>query len=206
MQIEIPDDLCEDFQRLVVSRLFETTLSEYVQWLMRRQMGQYNLPEFADKDKLTGCHTWSQLDADLTHRLLSASFYKSRTLRFMCYDISSFKKYNDTYGMHVGNQLLNIVADALRKAYPDEAIYRVGGDKFIVFLDAAESQKVELPEGIALKYSRVKIVLPAGRSWSSEDGGAVRLCLFRGLSEARIEGRLLTYSGEQLPLAALREI
>lgn len=205
MQIEVPDDLYEEFQQLVVSRLFETTLSEYVQWLMRRQMGQYNLPEFADKDKLTGCHTWRQLDTDLTHRLKSVRFYKPNTLRFMCYDISGFKKYNETHGMHMGDHLLNDVADALRKAYPGEAIYRVGGDKFIVFL-GAESQTVELPEGIALKYSRVKIVLPAGRSWFAEDNGAVRLCLFRGLSEARLEGSLLTYSGEQLPLAALRQV
>ena len=206
MQIEIPDDLCKDFQRLVEARAFEMTLSEYVQRLIRREMGQYNLPDFADKDKLTGCHTPYQLEADLTHWLSYWVFHTSRTLHFMCYDISGFKKYNDTYGFGAGDQLLNKVANALREAYPGELIYRVGGDKFIVFLSDAESPKLQLPKGIALKHSQVKIVLPRERRWSREDGGAVRLCLYRGLSEARVGGMMLTYNGEQLHLAALRQI
>ena len=200
MQIEIPDDIYEEFQRLVIDRAFETTPAEYAQNLIRRELGQYNLLQFAEKDKLTDCQTRRQLDADLRHRLSSPGYCNTLTLNFMCYNISGFKKYNDTHGFSAGDKLLIQVADTLHKTHPNEPVYRVEGDSFIVISDA-ENPNIQSVEDVSLRTALVRITLPKGRGWRIEDNGAVQLYLYRGLSEAQLGGYNLTYNGERLPLA-----
>jgi len=51
-------------------------------------------------------------------------------------DINNFKKYNDFYGHHFGDQILKRVADALLKVKrASDNLYRVGGDEFVFIAD-----------------------------------------------------------------------
>lgn len=47
-------------------------------------------------------------------------------------DINSFKAVNDTYGHSVGDDVLKIFSDILLRYFPREALYRYGGDEFLI--------------------------------------------------------------------------
>ncbi len=49
-------------------------------------------------------------------------------------DIDDFKKYNDTYGHLVGDEVLSSVAASITKMFPDDGAYRYGGDEFLIIL------------------------------------------------------------------------
>lgn len=74
-------------------------------------------------------------------------------------DIDFFKKVNDTYGHHVGDQVIRAVADELLgRARESDVVCRWGGEEFCLFLNhvdgkAAEKVLNEVRENI----SRIKI-------------------------------------------------
>lgn len=191
MQLEIPDDLYEEFRLLVAKRTFETTLDEYAQSLIRRELGLHDLPKFAERDKLTGCHTRRQFEADFIAHLAAGIYNKASVTRFLCADIKGLKKQCETYGIPSGDQMIRDAAAVLRLAYPDVPVYRVGGDEFIVMLGVGESQELKTPDGIALKHSLVEVLLPS--HWVSlfKMQGMIYLHLDYGLSDARLEGNLI---------------
>ncbi|MBV1786477.1 GGDEF domain-containing protein [Marinobacterium sp. D7] len=59
-------------------------------------------------------------------------------------DIDHFKKFNDTYGHDVGDQVLRMVATQLRKVQAGGTLFRYGGEEFtIVFSGRREEEVVE---------------------------------------------------------------
>ena len=54
------------------------------------------------------------------------------TIAFVCFDLDRLKKINDQFGHPAGDFAIRLVADAIRKAAPKEAIMaRMGGDEFL---------------------------------------------------------------------------
>ena len=75
-------------------------------------------------------------------RLLREAFFgmtgiqPEQNLSAVMLDLNGLKLANDTYGHEAGDELINIAADCMRKAfYVTDRIYRIGGDEFAVILD-----------------------------------------------------------------------
>lgn len=64
-------------------------------------------------------------------------------------DIDHFKKFNDTYGHDVGDQVLKMVASQMRQAASGSTVYRYGGEEFtIVFKGMDEVKAIEIAEKV----------------------------------------------------------
>jgi diguanylate cyclase len=101
----------------------------------------------ARTDSLTGLPNRRALDDELSRRM--AAYRRQGTpLGMLLVDVDRFKRVNDTYGHHVGDQVLKVVAESLRQAVRDcDLLARYGGEEFAVlvaggtqeeFMNAAE--------------------------------------------------------------------
>lgn len=79
---------------------------------------------------------------DFTTGLLNRNSYK-QTLEelhlddnqpFACIfiDVNGLHEMNNTYGHEYGDQMLIFVADTLKKVFPEDEVFRIGGDEFII--------------------------------------------------------------------------
>jgi diguanylate cyclase (GGDEF)-like protein len=103
----------------------------HAQDITERRNYEQKLRELSTIDPLTRCHNRRYLDEHAA-RLGDA--------RWGCIvvDLDRFKQINDTYGHERGDQVLIGVAEFLRRHAPDNAIVvRLGGDEFLVLIDAA---------------------------------------------------------------------
>ena len=54
------------------------------------------------------------------------------TLCVIMADVDHFKRYNDTYGHEVGDQILIAVASEITNLFGEDSTYRYGGDEFLI--------------------------------------------------------------------------
>ena len=85
-------------------------------------------------DSLTGLSNRRMFDETLRMRLTEARAQKSELCLLMC-DIDHFKRFNDTWGHHTGDQILRFLASAMQShARPDHLISRYGGEEFAMIM------------------------------------------------------------------------
>jgi diguanylate cyclase (GGDEF)-like protein len=132
-------------------------------------------------DPLTSLPNRRSMFARLTHELARAERLQTQ-LALIVLDIDEFKRINDTYGHHVGDQALREVADALRNALRQyDLCVRFAGDEFIVVIsdcppENAELKRVELQQRIgaieidAHPGQRIRLAASAGAAVFPEDG------------------------------------
>jgi diguanylate cyclase len=85
-------------------------------------------------DSLTGLSNRRLFDETLKMRLDEARAQRSELSLLLC-DIDHFKRFNDTWGHHTGDQILRFLASALQAhARRDYLVARYGGEEFAVIM------------------------------------------------------------------------
>ncbi len=85
-------------------------------------------------DALTGLANRRMFDESLRLRIEEARAQKTDFCLLLC-DIDHFKRFNDTWGHHTGDQILRFLASALQAhARPDFLVARYGGEEFAVIM------------------------------------------------------------------------
>ncbi|MGS0725454.1 GGDEF domain-containing protein, partial [Shewanella sp. 0m-11] len=104
------------------------------------------------RDELTGVGSRRALNT------MAASLSKHYSLAMV--DIDHFKKFNDTYGHDVGDQVLRLVAMKLSQVKGGGKVFRYGGEEFTIVF-ANKDIELVLPhlEAIKQKISHYNIVL-----------------------------------------------
>lgn len=88
----------------------------------------------SEKDFLTSVLNRKALDKRL-EQLTALSVQKKEPVCVLMIDIDHFKKFNDTYGHQMGDQVLKIVAKALTECVKgSDVVARYGGEEFSVIL------------------------------------------------------------------------
>ena len=112
---------------------------------------QMKIKELAYFDVVTGLPNRSSFMEDLRH-LLDVSVRNRQMMALMFVDIDQFKRINDTWGHHVGDELLVQVAQRLSNSLREADIVqriskasaptlaRLGGDEFVVLLSPVNSR------------------------------------------------------------------
>jgi diguanylate cyclase len=125
-------------------------------------------------DSLTGLSNRRMFDETLRMRIEEAKAQCSELSVLLC-DIDHFKRFNDTWGHHTGDQILRFLASALQAhARPDFLVARYGGEEFAVIMPrlsarAAQQTGEAMREAIQAKRLR--------RRSTNEDLGQVTVSI-----------------------------
>lgn len=85
-------------------------------------------------DSLTGLANRRMFDETLRMRLEEAQAQHTELCVLLC-DIDHFKRFNDTWGHHTGDQILRFISSSLQShARPDYLVARYGGEEFAMIL------------------------------------------------------------------------
>jgi diguanylate cyclase (GGDEF)-like protein/PAS domain S-box-containing protein len=118
-----------DVQALVLNTRDQTDRAELQDQLRHR----------AFHDPLTGLPNRALL-ADRAAQAFARSLRTGASLAVIAIDLDAFKLINDNLGHQVGDRLLSAVAQRLEAAArPEDTVARMGGDEFLVLLDAIHS-------------------------------------------------------------------
>lgn len=96
----------------------------------------------ATHDSLTGLPNRVMFTELLEQATKLAARYNNRSFAILFIDLDRFKLINDTYGHHMGDELLKSVAVRLRQPLrASDVVARMGGDEFVILLQEVTDRK-----------------------------------------------------------------
>jgi diguanylate cyclase (GGDEF)-like protein len=121
--------------------ILSSSLRDLVDTLVRTESNLGKMENLAHHDLLTGLGNRVALD-----QFLKQAKNSGKSLSFLYLDLDGFKKINDVYGHQSGDLLLKDVANRLKESTrKDDAVFRLGGDEFLVVLRSPnESREIAL--------------------------------------------------------------
>jgi diguanylate cyclase (GGDEF)-like protein len=102
-----------------------------------RQRAEERIVHMARHDALTDLPNRLMLRERLDHELKRVK--RGECLAVLCLDLDHFKSVNDTLGHPIGDELLKVVAERLRRCTREpDTIARLGGDEFAIIMTGME--------------------------------------------------------------------
>jgi diguanylate cyclase (GGDEF)-like protein len=100
-----------------------------------------HLAHVARHDTLTGLPNRAVFIDRVEHAILTAR-RSGRFLAVLFIDLDNFKDINDNFGHAVGDEILVLVAQALRTAVREaDTVARLGGDEFVILLESMDEEQ-----------------------------------------------------------------
>lgn len=126
------------FEARIQALSFSVDGEEVVLWVASNTSERHDLEirlrELSDTDQLTGLFNRRKLEQDLTLHYESCVRYSVPTSILM-FDLDNLKTINDSKGHHVGDEVIQAVANILRSTLREtDFACRFGGDEFVVAL------------------------------------------------------------------------
>lgn len=113
--------------------------------ITERRISEENLRQLANHDSLTDLYNRRHF-IELLEREFQRRQRTQKPLTLMMLDLDYFKRVNDTYGHHVGDQVLRMAAmciqDSVRVV---DVVGRLGGEEFAVFMPYTDLEGAIIP-------------------------------------------------------------
>ena len=155
LNVLIRDVMAETQKVAQRNKDLEQRLNDSAQEIDGLQEDLQKVRQEAMTDGLTGLANRKCFDVRLADGM-SGSAETGEQLSLMLLDIDFFKKFNDTYGHQIGDQVLKLVAQSLRKTVKgQDTAARYGGEEFAVILPNTElPNAVKLAETIRVNLAK----------------------------------------------------
>ena len=147
-----------------------------VEDVTERRLYQARIEQQANYDTLTGLANRSLLDDRLHQGILTAASYGTR-LAVVFVDLDRFKFINDSLGHHVGDELLQEMAERFKSCVREyDTVARLGGDEFVLLIngqggpDAVATVMERMLETISQPWREFEITCSIGVSLYPDDG------------------------------------
>ena len=159
-------------------------LQALVRDITKRKAMEDELKELASTDPLTGADNRRSFLDKGALELLRSRRYK-RPFSFLMLDVDHFKKVNDNYGHHLGDEVLKALVSRCKKILRITDLFgRLGGEEFAVILPETDSETaLEVGERLRAELSLVRV---------ESDQGSIQFTVSIGLSMREDEADTLT--------------
>ncbi len=113
----------------------------------------------ANTDVLTGIANRKHFDTRLNELSMHASLTGKKLSLILC-DVDHFKRFNDTWGHQLGDEVLKLVAMTLKSNVKGkDVLARYGGEEFVILLpDTSLSNAVKLANQFRLSMQSKKLI------------------------------------------------
>lgn len=142
-------------------------MGHFITMLIRRRDMYKRLEKLSYYDRLTGLGNRHGMDAYI------ARMDKKASSSVVYCDLMGLKRINDNLGHHAGDELLLGAAGSLKRAFPGSALFRIGGDEFLVLGSGMSEdelkEKIEFLKKDMTENSNVMAIGYVWRNDGSED-------------------------------------
>jgi diguanylate cyclase (GGDEF)-like protein len=134
------------------------------QGIVRLLDNNRHLEKMVSIDRLTQVHNRNHYEFQLPLEMERAN-RNGKSFAFLIIDIDDFKKVNDDFGHDVGDTVLKLIAQTIRRSLRKiDLLFRYGGEEFIVLLPGAGVESAQrTAERIREVVSRLEHVSDDGR-------------------------------------------
>lgn len=144
---DIPDDLLDSIQHNIenIIRAFDVPEANKMEVIKQINYMYSRTKYLSLTDELTELPNRRCFENDFNKEFLRARRYKNN-LTLVMFDIDYFKQVNDTYGHQCGDYILKQVSKAALQTFRQtDAIYRIGGEEFMVILTETDINQCIIP-------------------------------------------------------------
>jgi len=158
-----------------------TSIFAYI-FAYRTHLQRQELRRLATTDTLTGAATRHSLTDELNHAIRQYQ-QKAVVSGLMLLDLDHFKRINDNFGHHVGDQILSQLVPLLKQMIRQhDSVFRYGGEEFVLLIRDIQladlhrlAEKIRhaiwhqlnLPDGSALTTSIGIATVQHSKDWES---------------------------------------
>ena len=147
------------FEGRIQALNFQVNDEDVVLWVASNISARHHLEvklrELSDTDQLTGLYNRRKLEHDLALHYESLARFYIPTSIFM-FDLDNLKQINDTQGHHVGDEMIQAVANICRSTLRiSDTACRFGGDEFVVALpNTAHEQALQFAKRMHARFNQ----------------------------------------------------
>jgi diguanylate cyclase (GGDEF)-like protein len=144
----------EDFEPRVIGHARDVTDSQKMEETLHMQVAQ---------DPLTKLFNRRYLEDAMTREIRKA-VRRERSVAVLMIDVDHYKRYNDSYGHAVGDQVLVMLANFLKNGIrAEDMACRIGGDEFALVLNEATAEGARVRAEVLCEKVRELSILDSGR-------------------------------------------